>query len=52
MYNKELLEALNETLSNRTDAPIQNEEVEALKKSLKIIDAETEQIIQKMDALR
>lgn len=50
--NKELLEALNETLANRTDSPMQNEEVKALKESLKIIDAETEQIIQKMDALR
>ena len=50
--NKELLEALNETLTNRTDMTTQNEEVESLKESLKIIDAETEQIIQKMDALR
>lgn len=50
--NKELLEALNETLTNRTDIPTHNEEVESLKESLKIIDAETEQIIQKMDALR
>ena len=50
--NKELLEALNETLTNRTDMTSQNEEVESLKESLKIIDAETEQIIQKMDALR
>ena len=29
-----------------------NEEVESLKESLKIIDAETEEIIQKMDALK
>lgn len=50
--NKELLVALNEALGNRIDMPIRNEEVESLKESLKIIDAETEQIIQKMDALR
>ena len=50
--NKELLEALNEALSSRNDMPIRNEEVESLKESLKIIDAETEEIIQKMDALK
>jgi len=49
--NQELLKALNETFSTR-DVPTQNDEVASLKESLKIIDAETEQIIQKMDALR
>jgi len=49
--NQELLKALNETFSTR-DVPTQSDEVASLKESLKIIDAETEQIIQKMDALR
>jgi hypothetical protein len=50
--NQELQKALNETFSNRSDASTQSDEVASLKESLKIIDAETEQIIQKMDALR
>jgi len=50
--NQELQKALNETFSNRSDVSTQSDEVASLKESLKIIDAETEQIIQKMDALR
>jgi len=49
--NQEVLRALKEASAARLEtAP--NEEVESLKESLKIIDAETEEIIQKMDALK
>jgi len=47
--NEELLRTLKETQQSDTAA---NDEVESLKESLKIIDAETEEIIQKMDALK
>jgi len=50
--NKELLQALQETRSSDLDVSTPSDEVALLKESLKIIDAETEQIIQKMDALR
>ncbi len=51
--NQELLHTLRETLPNAPETSnIENEEVESLKESLKIIDAETEEIIQKMDALK
>lgn len=49
--NQELLRTLQETGSIQGETP-PNEEVESLKESLKIIDAETEEIIQKMDALK
>jgi RNase adaptor protein for sRNA GlmZ degradation len=48
--NQELLRTLQETSSIQSDTT--NPEVESLKESLKIIDAETEEIIQKMDALK
>jgi hypothetical protein len=48
--NQELLRTLQETSSIQGDTT--NPEVESLKESLKIIDAETEEIIQKMDALK
>jgi len=49
--NQEVLKVMKEMSTARTEtAP--NEEVESLKKSLKMIDAETEEIIQKMDALK
>ena len=51
--NQEILQNLKENTSARSaEAPMPNEEVELLKESLKIIDAETEEIIQKMDALK
>ncbi len=49
--NQEMLRVLKATSVARNEAP-SNEEVESLKESLKIIDAETEEIIQKMDALK
>ncbi|WP_263832648.1 MotA/TolQ/ExbB proton channel family protein [Sulfurospirillum oryzae] len=49
--NQEVLRALKETSTARS-FPAQNEEVESLKESLKMIDAETEEIILKMDALK
>lgn len=49
--NQELLRVLKETSTTRTES-VPNDEVESLKESLKLIDAETEQIIQKMDALK
>ncbi|MFB1008937.1 MAG: hypothetical protein QMB85_07630, partial [Sulfurospirillum sp.] len=49
--NKELLRTLQET-NNIPGEASSNPEVESLKESLKIIDAETEEIIQKMDALK
>ena len=48
--NQELLRTLQETSSIQGDTT--NPEVESLKESLKSIDAETEEIIQKMDALK
>lgn len=49
--NQEVLKVMKE-LSTARNETTSNEEVEALKESLKIIDAETEEIIQKMDALK
>lgn len=49
--NQELLQTLKETTTLSQDAE-ENDEVESLKESLKIIDAQTEEIIQKMDALK
>jgi len=49
--NQELLRALKESAAARNPSE-PNAEVESLKESLKIIDAETEEIIQKMDALK
>lgn len=46
-----LIDALKENASTRTHDE-SNLEVQALKESLKIIDAQTEEIIQKMDALK
>ena len=48
--NQEILRALKENYPVRQE--ISNEEVSSLKESLKQIDAETEEIIQKMDALK
>lgn len=49
--NQELLRVLKESAAARNpNEP--NAEVESLKESLKMIDAETEEIIQKMDALK
>ena len=48
--NQEILRALKENYPARQE--ISNEEVSSLKESLKQIDAETEEIIQKMDALK
>ena len=50
--NQEVLRALKEASMARNHEAPSNEEVESLKESLKIIDAETEEIIQKMDALK
>jgi len=51
--NQELLHSLKDILPPSQESPnSENEEVESLKKSLKLIDAETEEIIQKMDALK
>lgn len=49
--NKELVESLQERVSP-TETSRNDEEVVLLKESLRKIDAETEQIIQQMDALR
>jgi len=49
--NQELLRALKESAAARNPSE-PNAEVESLKESLKMIDAETEEIIQKMDALK
>lgn len=49
--NQELLQTLKETTTLSQDTE-ENDEVESLKESLKIIDAQTEEIIQKMDALK
>lgn len=48
---QELLRSLKESALSRVETE-PNLEVESLKESLKIIDAETEEIIHKMDALR
>lgn len=50
--NQEMLRVLKATSVARSNEEPSNEEVESLKESLKIIDAETEEIIQKMDALK
>jgi hypothetical protein len=49
--NQELLRSLKESAAARTTVE-PNVEVESLKESLKMIDAETEEIINKMDALK
>lgn len=49
--NQELLKTLKEGAMARTESE-PNVEVESLKESLKMIDAETEEIIHKMDALK
>ena len=49
--NQEVLRVMKEMNVARNQT-MPNEEVESLKESLKIIDAETEEIIQKMDALK
>ena len=49
--NQEVLKVMKEMSTARTET-IPNEEFESLKKSLKMIDEETEEIIQKMDALK
>lgn len=49
--NQEVLRAMKE-MSVARNQTLPNEEVESLKESLKMIDAETEEIIQKMDALK
>ncbi len=46
------LSDIKESIVARMEDPTKNNEVESLKESLKIIDAETEQIIKKMDALK
>lgn len=46
------LNDIKEGIMSRLDSPLQHQEVESLKESLKKIDAETEDIIQKMDALK
>lgn len=49
--NQELLQTLKETATPSYEDE-ENDEVASLKESLKIIDAQTEEIIQKMDALK
>ena len=49
--NQELLQTLKETTTPSYEDE-ENDEVASLKESLKIIDAQTEEIIQKMDALK
>lgn len=50
--NQELLQSFKEGITSTNEPQSSNEEVESLKESLKMIDAETEQIIRKMDELK
>ena len=49
--NQELLQTLKENATPSYEHE-ENDEVASLKESLKMIDAQTEEIIQKMDALK